>query len=69
MSTFLKFSFGFLGGMLAGGVAALLLAPKTGFEFRHDIQTDMESWIREAESALAGRYILLEPPAPREAGE
>lgn len=62
MSKLLKFAIGLLVGALIGGVTALLLAPKTGFELRRDIQTDVEHWIKEAESAVSGNYILLETP-------
>jgi len=60
MSKLLKFVIGFITGALAGGIAALLLATKTGFELRRDIQTDVEGWIKEAESTICGNYILLE---------
>jgi gas vesicle protein len=69
MSKLLKFVIGFITGALAGGIAALLLAPKTGFELRRDIQTDVEGWIKEAESTISGNYILLETPSKSEVGE
>lgn len=66
MCKLVKFIIGFVVGVLAGGIAALLLAPKTGFELRRDIQTDIEAWIRDAESAVAGSYIPLEPSSEGE---
>jgi gas vesicle protein len=62
MGKLIKFAIGFLVGAFTGSLTALLLAPKTGFELRREIQTDVDKWIKEAESTVTGSYILLETP-------
>jgi gas vesicle protein len=60
MTKTINFFIGMFVGLLVGGLASILLAPKTGPEFRHDIQTDFEDLIKEVEWAVADDYILLE---------
>lgn len=69
MCKLLNFVIGFTAGAFAGSITALLLAPKTGYELRRDIQTDMETWIKDAESTITGSYILLETPVKSEAAK
>lgn len=66
MSKLVKFFIGALTGAVVGGITALLLAPKTGYEFRREIQTDIEEWIKEVESTMSGSYILLEGKQEKE---
>lgn len=67
MGKLVKFVIGFFVGAITGTITALLLAPKAGFETRKEIQSDVETFIKEAESAVTGNYILLE--MPKAAGE
>lgn len=60
MSKTLGFFIGFFSGVVAGGIAALLFAPKAGRELRDDLQGDLGNIARDVEHTLGGSYILLE---------
>ena len=57
MGKLIKFAIGFLVGAFTGSLTALLLAPKTGFELRREIQTDVDKWIKEAESKIGRAHV------------
>ena len=60
MTKMVNFFIGAFAGLLAGGLASLLLAPKSGFEFRREIQNDYDDFIKQVEAVTADEYILLE---------
>ena len=46
----MKFFLGFLGGIMVGAVAGLLLAPTSGEEFRGQIRTEADAAWKKAEA-------------------
>ena len=57
IKSFTKFAFGFIAGAVIGAVLALLFAPESGSELRHDIQIKAEDqWHKAPEKyqELAG---------------
>ena len=50
----------FLGGIIVGGIAALLLTPKTGKELREDISTFAEEEAKKVKNAARSRMQSVE---------
>ncbi len=60
MSKTFGFFLGLLSGAVAGGIAVLLLTPKTGHELRDELQDDLDNIAHDVEHTFGGNYILLE---------
>jgi gas vesicle protein len=51
---------GLLVGFLTGGVVAILLAPQSGAELQHQIQSGVQRLVEEGKSAAEARRVELE---------
>lgn len=60
MRKIFAFLAGLLLGILAGGVAALLLAPQSGPELKRRIQDGVQHLVEEGKSAAEARRLELE---------
>ncbi|MCX6017217.1 MAG: YtxH domain-containing protein [Chloroflexi bacterium] len=60
MKTFLNFVAGVVIGALAGGAAALLLAPKNGADLRKDLRGEVDEILAEGRRSARQRRAELE---------
>lgn len=68
MNRFLNFTGGLLLGILAGSIAGLLMAPKSGSELRKEMQTEIDDILAEARAASEQRRRELEDEFSRLSG-